>query len=53
MVEGRQNLGVLSEDNALFLANFPPEAKRRVIRKIDACVFFHGLNTCTCNSASS
>ncbi|KAL8399501.1 hypothetical protein RB594_000038 [Gaeumannomyces avenae] len=35
MVEGQQNLGVLSEEDALFLANFPPEAKKRVIRKID------------------
>jgi hypothetical protein len=35
MVEGQQNLAVLSEEDASFLANFPPEAKKKVIRKID------------------
>ncbi|KAI7909629.1 MFS transporter [Pyricularia oryzae] len=35
MIEGQQNLGALSEDDARFLSNFPPEDHKKVIRKVD------------------
>lgn len=35
MVEGQENLGALSEEDAQFLSNFSAEDKKRVIRKVD------------------
>lgn len=35
MIEGQQNLGALSEDDARFLSNFLPEDHKKVIRKVD------------------